>query len=301
MRVLVTGATGLIGKDVVKHCLEQGMDVHYLTTDISKIIKEHKYRGYYWNPSKKEIDATCLQGVEAIIHLAGASISKRWTKKNKRAILSSRVESTQLLVDTLIKHPHRVKHVISASAIGIYPDSLSNYYDESHSAGDDTFLSRVVRQWEAAVEAFSTLKIAVSKIRIGVVLSDRGGVLPAMIKPMRLGLGTAFGSGNAWQSWIHITDVSRIFLYVLTHHLQGVYNAVAPNPVTHQDFIKHCGRVLNKPLWLPNIPKGIMKLVLGDMHLLLFLSQRVSCKKIEAAGFEFRYHHLQPALENLLT
>lgn len=300
MRVLITGATGLIGKEIVKLCHKNDIKVNYLTTSKSKISDDTNYKGFYWNPKANEIDVNCFKETEAIIHLAGATVSKRWTASYKKEILSSRLETTQLLVDSLKKTPNQVKQVISASAIGIYPDSLSNYYDEEYSEGDHTFLSQVVKQCEEAVDAFSTMNMIVTKIRIGLVLSVKGGVLPELIKPMKLGLGAAFGSGKYWQSWIHISDISRIFMFVLEHHLKGVYNAVAPNPVTNQDLTKTCATVLKKPLIMPNIPKFFMKLILGEMHTLLFLSQRVSSKKIEEAGFEFRYHHLQPALVALL-
>lgn len=300
MRVLITGATGLVGKSIVKLCHEKAIDVNYLTTKKSKILNTQNYQGFYWNPKKNKIDINCFNKVDAIIHLAGATISKRWTSKYKEEILSSRLVATQLLVDSLKNSPNQVKQVISASAIGIYPDSLSNYYEEENSKGDKTFLSQVVKQWETAIDAFSSLNIVVSKIRIGLVLSNKGGALPKLVKPMRYGLGAAFGTGNAWQSWIHIKDLSNLFIYILNYKLSGVYNAVAPNPVTNQDFTKLCAEVLDKPLFLPNIPKFFMKLILGEMHSLLFLSQRVSSKKIEDKGFQFKYHHLQPALKDLL-
>jgi len=300
MRVLITGATGLIGSDIVKRCLKENIQVNYLTTSKSKISSDTNYKGYYWNIKTKEIDLNCFNNVEAIIHLAGATIAKRWTPCYKKEILSSRLQTTKLLADSLKKHPHTVKQVISASAIGIYPDSLSNYYDEDHSTGDNTFLSKVVKHWENAADLFEELNIPVAKIRIGLVLSKKDGALPKLVKPMKLGLGAGFGSGQYWQSWIHINDLSRLFVYVLNHHLKGVYNAVAPNPVVNQEFTRLCAQVLEKPLFLPNIPKFLMKLVLGKMHTLLFLSQRVSSKKIEAAGFEFKYHHLEPALKDLL-
>jgi len=300
MRVLITGATGLIGKEIVKLCHKKNIDVNYLTTSKSKISNNTNYQGFYWNPNTKEIDIQCFKEVEVIIHLAGATVSKRWTSDYKKEILSSRLETTQLLVDAIKNNKNQVKQVISASAIGIYPDSLSNYYEETDSEGDATFLSEVVQKWEAAVDAFSDLNIRVAKIRIGLVLSDKGGALPELTKPIKFGLGAAFGSGKSWQSWIHIKDLAGLFMYVMTHNLEGAFNAVAPNPVTNLDLTKLCAKVLNKPLWLPNIPKFFMKLVLGDMHTLLFLSQRVSSKKIEEAGFSFKYHHLQPALEALL-
>jgi hypothetical protein len=300
MKVLITGATGLIGKEIVKLCLKKDIAVNFLTTNKLKISNNDRYQGFYWNPKDNEIDSKCFLGVDTIIHLAGATISKRWSSKYKKEILSSRIITSQLLIDTLIKTKHQVKHVISASAIGIYPDSLLNYYDETNSEGDNTFLSKVVKQWEQSIDHFSKLNIKVSKIRIGLVLSEQGGALPAIVKPIKFGFGAAFGSGNQWQSWIHITDLARVFAYVMTHQLEGTFNAVSPNPVTNKEFTKSCAQVLDSPLFLPNIPKFLMKLVLGDMHTLLFLSQRVSSKKIEDAGFEFKFHHLKPALEDLL-
>ena len=300
MRVLITGATGLIGQEIVKLCFANGIAVNYLTTSKSKINQSGKTQGFYWNPKQQEIDLDCFKDVDAIIHLAGATISKRWTSAYKKEIISSRKETTQLLVHSLKTIDHTVKQVISASAIGIYPDSLINYYDETFKNFDDSFLSHVVQVWEHEVDAFSSLNITVSKIRIGLVLSNKGGVLMEMAKPIKFGLGAAFGTGEQWQSWIHVTDLAHLFLYVLKYQLEGVYNGVAPSHVTNQELTKTIAITLGKPLFLPNIPRFLMKLVLGDMHTLLFDSQRVSSKKIEDKGFYFEYHHLQPALEDLL-
>lgn len=300
MRVLITGATGLIGEEIVKFCHVKGIKVNYLTTSKSKINQSEKTQGFYWNPKEQDIDVNCFKDVDAIIHLAGATISKRWTSEYKKTIISSRKETTQLLVATLKKIKHTVKQVVSASAIGIYPDSVSNYYDETFNHFDNSFLSSVVQVWEHEVNAFSALNITVSKVRIGLVLSNKGGALKEMVKPIKYGVGSAFGDGEQWQSWIHIKDLAHLFLYVLKHQLPGVYNAVSPNPVTNQELTKTIAKVLERPLLMPNIPRFFMKLVLGDMHVLLFDSQRVSNKKIEDEGFYFEYHHLQPALEDLL-
>lgn len=300
MRVLITGATGLIGQEMVKLCHEKDIKVNYLTTSKSKIVQEENYKGFYWNPKAKEIDADCFKEVDAIVHLAGTTVSKRWTPSYKKEILSSRTETTALLVNTLRESTHTVKQVVSASAIGIYPDSLINYYDESHNEISSSFLGQVVSVWEQASDEFLKLNITVSKIRIGLVLSNKGGALMEIVKPIKFGLGAAFGNGKQWQSWIHIKDLANLFLYVLQNNLRGVYDAVAPNPISNSELTKTAASVLHKPLFMPNIPKFFMKLVLGEMHILLFESQRVSSKKIADEGFLFKFNYLEPALNNLL-
>lgn len=300
MRVLITGATGLIGKKIVESCLKKGVQVNYLTTRKGKIEQKEDCKGFYWNPKTQDIDTNCFKEVDAIIHLAGATISKRWTPCYKKEILSSRKDSTRLLVNSLKGEMHSIKQVISASAIGIYPNSTTNYYGENYKIKDTSFLSKVTRIWESEVDAFSNLGIVVSKVRIGLVLSNQGGALKEMLKPVKLGLGAPFGDGLQWQSWIHISDLAELFLYVFKHNLEGVYNAVSPNPVTNAELIKTIAKQVNAPLFMPKIPKFFMKMVLGEMHTILFDSQRVSCKKIEDKGFYFKHHHLQPALVDLL-
>lgn len=301
MRVLITGATGLVGNEIVKLCLEKEILISYLTTNKSKIEFKDNYQGFYWNPDTNEIDEKCFDNVDVIIHLAGATIAKRWTKSYKKTILESRVKSTKLLCNTLKRIEHSVTQIISASAIGVYPDSSTNYYNEDYQTNpENSFLTKVVSVWENEVDSFKALDIAVAKVRIGLVLSEKGGALPQIVKPAKLGVATVFGTGKQWQSWIHITDLANIFLYILKYHLNGVYNAVAPNPVKNEELTKTTAKVLDRPFITPKIPKVLMKLVLGEMHVLLFESQRVSSKKIENKGFNFKYNYLQPALSNLL-
>ncbi|WP_243471229.1 TIGR01777 family oxidoreductase [Winogradskyella sp. MH6] len=300
MTVLITGATGLIGQEIVKLCHAQEITVHYLTTSKSKLSTEANYKGFYWNPNTNEIDHNCFKGVSAIINLVGASISKRWTDKYKKEILNSRTKTAQLLQDTIIKHGYEIEHVVSASAIGVYPTSLTNYYEEDSTQVSGTFLGKVVEQWETAVDGFKTLGSKVAKVRIGLVLAKDGGALPQIVKPIRYGAGAAFGDGKQWQSWIHVQDLAGIFIFLLQHQLEGIYNGVAPNAVTNKELTKVAANVLKRPLILPNIPKFVMRLALGEMHILLFESQRVSSQKIENKGFNFTYANLRPALEDLL-
>ncbi|PNQ73472.1 TIGR01777 family protein [Hanstruepera neustonica] len=300
MKVLITGATGLIGQAIVKQCLAKGWVVHYLTTSKSKIENSNTYKGFYWNPKDQVIDEACFDGVDTIINLAGASIAKRWTESYKQTILDSRIDTLRLLYSKLSTTKHTVKQLISASAIGAYPDSLTNYYEEDFPKYSNSFLGAVVEKWEAETDAFKALDITVSKVRIGLVLDAQEGALPQIVKPTKFGMGAAFGSGKQWQSWIHVEDLAGIFMYVAQHQLVGVFNGVAPNPVSNTELTKAVASTLKRPLILPNIPKVMMKLVLGEMHILLFESQRVSSKKIENTGFEFQFVNLKPALEDLL-
>ena len=290
----------MVGQEIVNRCMKQGVTVHYLSRSKSKLSSDASYKGFYWDVKNQEIDIACFEGVSTIIHLAGATISKRWTKSYKQEILDSRVNSTRLLKNTIENHQFPIRHFISASAIGIYPSSITNYYEENFPSVSNTFLGEVVEQWEAAVDELSTLNCLISKVRIGLVLSDKDGALPQIVKPIKLGLGAPFGSGEQWQSWIHIKDLAGIFLFIAQNQLEGVFNGVAPNAVTNNELTKAAAQVLEKPLFLPNVPSVLMHAILGEMAIILFESQRVSSKKIEEEGFKYEFPNLRPALEDLL-
>ena len=300
MKVLITGATGLVGSAIVAHCKKHDVKVHYLTTSKDKLELEEDYKGFYWNPKLNEIDKNCFEGVDAIINLAGSSISNRWTTNYKKKIIDSRIQSLRLLKTTIEKEQIQIDRLISASAVGIYSDSLTNYYEEDSQVYSLNFLGEVVKKWETEADTFSKLGIQVAKIRIGLVLAEKEGALPKLVQPIKLGFGAALGNGDQWQSWIHKEDLARIFLFVLENKLDGVFNAVAPNPVINQELTKAIAKTINRPLILPNIPKFFLKLLLGEMHQLLLESQRVGSNKLEAEGFEFNYPNLLPTLENLL-
>lgn len=300
MKVLITGATGLVGNGLIKILLQNGISVNYLTTSRNKIANETNYKGFFWNPIAGEINENAFDEVDVIVHLAGANVASRWTNSYKQEIIDSRVKSTKLLYKTLDKINHQVKQVISASAIGIYPNSLNQVYQEDFSKVDDSFLGRVVNHWENEVAEFEKLSIKVLKIRIGIVLAKEGGALQKMTQPIRYGLGSSFGTGEQFQSWIHLQDLVNVFYFAITHKLEGVYNAVSPYPVTNKELTKAIAKQLNKPLFLPNIPKFVMKLLLGEMHEILFSSQNVSSRKLLDKGFQFKYAALDKALQDLL-
>ncbi|WP_034923310.1 TIGR01777 family oxidoreductase [Gillisia sp. CAL575] len=300
MRVLITGATGLVGSNIANKCIKKGIEVNYLTTSKDKIENKPNYKGFYWNASKNEIDANCITDVDAIIHLAGASIAKRWTSSYKEEIIDSRVETAKLIFNTLKSSENSVSQFISASAIGIYPSSLQKLYTEEESNKDDSFLTEVVEKWEAAADRFKELKIKVSKVRTGLVLAKDGGALQKMKEPADFNLGAAFGSGKQWQSWIHIEDLANLYIHILEKNLVGVYNGVAPNPVTNSELMEGIAKQLDKNVWLPNVPAIALKVALGDMSTVVLSSQLVSSDKIENTGFSFKYKNLTKALEDLL-
>lgn len=301
MRILITGATGLVGRAIIKQSLQNGNEVYFLTTSKRKLNSIAGCTGFYWDPSSGKIDTQCFQGVDAMINLAGSSISKRWTSSYKKTILKSRIESLNTLRRGLEECGATIPYLVSASAIGAYPTSLTHYYEEDFTPLSDSFLGKVVREWEAAADTFRPLGVQVAKVRIGLVLSDDGGALPQMSKPVRYYAGAAFGSGEQWQSWIHVRDLASIFIHLVEQEQDGVYNGVAPNPVTQNKLIHGIARVLGKPLWLPNIPEWVLETALGEMSTVLLESQRVSSKKVEAEGYHFLFPNLHPALENLLN
>lgn len=300
MKVLITGATGLVGSALTSLLLKEGYSVHYLTTSKGKIKKTEHYTGFYWDPSKNIIDDNCFQGVSTIINLAGATIAQRWSSRNKEVILNSRTKSLQTIYSAISKMTDNRKFkLISSSAIGIYPDSLANYYTEQTTEIDDSFLGEVVEAWELEMEKFKQLSCEVAIIRTGLVCSARGGALPKLTMAVKNYIGAPFGSGNQWQSWIHIEDLAAMFLFVLEKDLKGVYNGVAPNPVANKKMVKELAKVLNRPLILPNVPEFSLKLLLGEMSYLLLASQRVSCSKIQKKGFHFKHKNICKALESL--
>ena len=298
MKILITGATGLIGKVISKKALAKGYKVNFLTTSKSKINSLSGCEGFYWNPLKGIIDLNAFKEVSYLINLAGDSIANRWTTKHRNKIIESRVLSANIIYNSLIDLQINLKGIISASAIGYYPDTYE-YYDESNLCFPENFLQKVTDKWEKAITELETQTQNLTIIRIGLVMSSKGGILSNIVPSIRFCLGSAFGSGNQWQSWIHIDDLAEIFLHVIKNNLTGIINAVAPNPVTQNQLIKSLGRNLNRPLILPNIPKFLVKLILGDRSQLVLSSQKISSRKIEASGFNFKFRDFENAIKNL--
>ena len=302
MKFLITGGTGNIGSFLINEILSKGYSINYLTRNQTKIIKTSKLNGFYWDPCKQIIDEKCFDGVSHIIHLSGESISRRWTKKRKKNILSSRLLTTQLLFKSLSKYNSisKIEHIVCASAIGIYESSFDKIYDEKLICHGKTFLQKVVKKWEKELLNFKKLGIGLTIFRIGLVLSKNGGILKTLQIPTKLNIAAPIGNGNQYQSWIHEYDLSNMIMESMFNKWFGVYNAVSPNPVKQKEFIKLYSKSLNKISLSIPIPKFIIRLIFGEMSVLIFNSQYVSATKISNLGFKFKFSKLNEALFNLV-
>lgn len=300
MKLLITGATGLIGKNLITHAKRRKISIHFLTTRKGECLNSEGLKGFFWNPEQDEIDDSCFEGVDTLIHLAGANISKPWTNNNKEVILDSRLNSTRLLKKTLDRLNIKMKSICCAGAIGIYPNSIDDIHEENSPLSQENFLQKVTYAWEQESEALSKNSINLSIFRIGLVLAKEGGLLSKLTPPVKLFLGTAFASGKQWQSWIHIDDLSRLFFRAVDDGWEGTFNAVAPNPISQTNLIKEIGRTLKRPVFLPNIPAFFLQLFMGERSLLILGSHRVSAKLILSKGFKFQFPYLKPALNDIL-
>lgn len=295
--ILITGASGLIGSRLTELLLQKGYHVSHL----SRSPRLGTVPVFAWDVKRGTMDYSALEGVDAIIHLAGTGIAEKpWTENRKREIVESRVQSTRLLIRELERRSHGVKTFLSASAIGFYGFGGTEWFDEESPAGDD-FLASVTRRWEEESSLAEGLGIRVAKVRIGIVLADSGGALKAMTTPIKFHIGAPLGSGNQFISWIHLDDVCRLFIHLLENsQLSGAYNATAPEPATNRDFTNAVANVLGRRIWLPAIPEFVLKTLLGEMASLVLTGCRVSCDKARRSGFDHEYKHLTGALEALL-
>jgi uncharacterized protein (TIGR01777 family) len=295
MKIAVTGSTGLVGADLVP----------FLTTGghlVSRVVRNHATENdILWNPSAGTIDPKRLEGLDAVVHLAGENIAaRRWNAEQKARIRDSRVHGTSLLCDTLAKLRQPPRVLVSASAIGFYGNRGDEILTEASSAGDG-FLPDVCREWEAATKVAELAGIRVVHLRFGVILSCQGGALAKMLTPFRLGLGGRIGDGRQWMSWIAVDDaVGTIYHSIATATLRGPVNSVAPNPVTNRDFTKTLGRVLGRPTVFP-MPALMARLAFGEMaNDLLLGSTRVLPRALSDSAYRFLHGDLEGALRHLL-
>lgn len=303
MRILITGATGLIGKELGKALQQMGHDIVILSRNIESAkatlpfpAKIYRYTG------QNQIPPAALEGVEVIYNLAGENIGeKRWSPERKVTLHQSRIKMTKDLVEAVRRQSSAkksaLKKFISVSAIGIYGDRGSEDLNESSELHDD-FLATICRDWEQESQVLTHDNIQVINPRIGIVLSPNGGALDKLLPLFRAGIGSAVGSGKQWMSWIHLEDLVALFCHLLDSPLVGAVNAVAPNPTTNLEFSKTLAQSLHKGLF-PKVPSFVLKLALGEMSTLVLSSQKVSSQKIEDDGFTFKYPQLALALQDI--
>lgn len=290
--ILITGGSGLVGKEITKILESKDYSVAWMSRS------SQSQKSFIWNVEKQQIDPEAIEWADAIIHLAGTGVAeKRWTPERKKDILESRTHSTQLLYKTIEKSRKRPSTFISASAVGFYGfNTGTNLIDENSPPGSD-FLAEVVIALENEVKKMEALDLRTVILRIGIVLDEVGGALGEMLKPP---VAAPLGSGDQWMSWIHIEDLARMFVFSLEKTtLQGVFNAVAPNPATNQQLTQAAAKAKGKIYIGIGVPGFALKLVLGEMAALVLGGNRVSSQKIQKAGFEFEFPDLEPALKDL--
>lgn len=298
MKVLISGSSGFIGSALVTFLTHKGHEVFKL------VRKQAKYspNEIAWDIERGEIDTQALEGIEAVIHLAGENIATgRWTEAKKKKILDSRVLGTRLLCQALasLKHPPQV--LVSASAIGYYGSRGKELLTEESSSGIG-FLTQVCQEWESATQVATDKGIRVGLLRMGVILSTEGGALKAMLPPFNWGLGAIIGTGDQYMSWITLDDLLKVINEILHNHsLEGPINAVSPNPITNRDFTKTLGQILHRPIWL-RVPDFMIRLALGEMaDEMLLSSSRVEPKKLLDQQFKFDYPSIENALKHVLN
>jgi uncharacterized protein (TIGR01777 family) len=298
-KILITGASGLVGKRLTELLLAQGFEVNTLGRKPQRNEKHVKH--FVWNVEKQTIDEKALDGVKAIVHLAGAGVAdERWTATRKKEILESRINSARLLFQTLSSIPHSVECVVSASAVGYYGDAGAVVLKENAPPAK-TFLADVCVQWEQAISAFSKLNIREVRLRIGIVLAKNGGALPELSKTIPLGIAGYFSKHPLFYPWIHIDDVCGIFIHAIKNNsVSGAYNTTAPKPLELKDLMSSIVKGMGKKALLVPAPPFALKLAMGEMAEMLLSSQNCSAEKIEQSGYRFLFKDAAEAVKNLV-
>jgi len=297
--ILITGGSGLVGRALTKKLVDKGHSVTWLSRkeNLSAPIKQ-----YRWNIKENYIDEQALENIDTVVHLAGASIADgRWTSSYKKIIRNSRIKSLELLTNLITKKSLPVKNLISTSAVGFYGNRGDELLFED-SSPEKNWLAKVCIAWEAAADPLTEWGLRTAIVRIGIVLSTDGGALPKLVKPIKNGINPKLGNGNQYYSWIHLDDLTAIFTKIIEDpKLIGVYNGVAPNPVTYNELVKELAQILDKKTLNPSIPSLFIKFGLGQRARIVLDSAKVSAQKIMDKGYQFKFNHLSNALENLLA
>ena len=297
MKIVISGASGLIGRRLLKNLSAAGHSIHVLSrhagTNLPPGVKLST-----WDPVKNQPPEESLRDAAAVIHLAGEPVAQRWTARTRQLIRESRVMGTRNLVQAIEKLPGKPEALICASAIGYYGSRGDEVLTET-SAPANSYLAEVCQAWETEAQAAEALGVRVVRVRIGLVLDARGGALKRMLPPFRMGVGGKLGSGKQWMSWIHLEDLAAIFQFALDHPVRGAFNGVAPYPLSNSEFTRALGQAVHRPAIFP-VPAFALKALFGEMSEILLASQRVAPAAVEAAGFRFRFPQLDAALRDLL-
>jgi len=301
-RIVITGATGLIGKKLAKSLVDRKDEVIIFTRDISKAksifprVKEF----VEWDYHKPEEWKSKLENSDAVVHLAGINLfAKRWSNEFKKSVIKSRETSTRNLVEAVKSCNKKPEVFISASGVGYYGDCGDNILTEDFPNGKD-FLAEVCKIWESESAKVESANVRSVQVRTGLVLSPEDGALKQMLPPFRLFVGGPLGNGKQWSSWLHIDDIVGIYLNAIDNKkLSGAVNAASPNPVRMKEFAKILGKVINRPSLFP-VPKFMLRLVVGQAAEVVIASQRIKSKKILESGYKFKFETLEVALMDLL-
>ena len=296
MKVAISGVSGLVGTALRANLTADSHEVLAL----SRRASLPPLKTITWDIENGRFDASPLEGVEVVVHLAGEPVAQRWNEKTKKAIRGSRVQGTKLLVEGLKSLKQKPKLLLSASAVGFYGDGKDRELDETSPRGEG-FLPEVCQEWETAALDAMGLGIRAVCLRTGIVLSTKGGALAKMLLPFRLGLGGRLSYGGQWMPWIHIDDLVGAMRFIMEKEdLMGVVNGTSPNPATNADFTKALGGVLRRPTLFP-VPEFGLKLLFGEMAQILLEGQKVKPQKLLAAGFAFRHPELEEALSDIVA
>ncbi|GIK67088.1 MAG: epimerase [Chloroflexota bacterium] len=299
MRVIITGGTGLIGSALAKSLLADGHEVIVLSRNPGSAKIEPGVRIENWTARSGDGWSSLITSDTAIINLAGAGIGdKRWSEDRKKLILESRVNAGAAVVDAIEKASEKPRVVIQSSAVGYYGTPGDQILTEDSPAGDD-FQADVCKQWEDSTKTVEGMEVRRVVIRSGVVLSMDGGAFPRMLLPFKLMVGGPIGNGSHWFPWIHIDDEIKAIRFLIENEgAKGVFNVMAPNPLTNGDFTHEVGKIMQKPAVIP-VPKLALQLMFGEMAIILIEGQRAIPKRLQEHNFEFVYPTVEPALKNL--
>jgi uncharacterized protein (TIGR01777 family) len=299
MRIIITGGTGFVGSLLIETLERRGDQLLILTRHPKKAQPGSNKTYMAWNPEEEQSIVKEIDGADAVINLAGESIIGRWSHVKKEKILTSRVHSTQIIVNSIKKASVKPKVLINASAVGYYGSRGNESLTEESAAGVG-FLTEVCKVWEAHAIRAEDFNVRVVRLRIGIVLDKTGGALKLMIPPFRFGAGGWLGDGNQWMSWIAREDLVRVIIFCLDHsETKGAIHAVAPQPITNKAFSMVLAQVLKRPCLAP-VPAFLLKILLGEMSEILLGSQKVLPKRALELGFTFQHPEIRNALETIL-